>query len=318
MKEEFVNYYDLMQISERASDEVVKAAYRALSKKYHPDGDSPDVYMMQKINKAYETLSDPEKRRRYDISLHSYKQKILEVKVAAATEATRRAQAATSAGTGTAGKTAGKTAGASEAKTAGASEEKTAGTSGGKTAGTKTAEKNSSKRKAEKKSYPKGAYAFNSPEETYGPHSDDFLVNLDPEIETRFGWISNLLHNGQFSDAKRSLSELKTMVPRDPRVHVGLLLSEYRLHRFDGLETLNRRFDESENYANAVYFADDVLAYALRKHAFDYHARKNQQRFVFKDLPKYFRELLQEDKKVVYLCAGLAAVLFIILLIISL
>lgn len=309
MKEEFVNYYDLMQISERASDEVVKAAYRALSKKYHPDGDSPDVYMMQKINKAYETLSDPEKRRRYDISLHSYKQKILEVKVAAATEATRRARAATSAGTGNAGKT----AGTSEAKTAGASETKTAGASAEKTAG-----KNSGKRKAEKKSYPKGAYAFNSPEETYGPHSDDFLVNLDPEIETRFGWISNLLHNGQFSDAKRSLSELKTMVPRDPRVHVGLLLSEYRLHRFDGLETLNRRFDESENYANAVYFADDVLAYALRKHAFDYHARKNQQRFVFKDLPKYFRELLKEDKKVVYLCAGLVAVLFIILLIISL
>ena len=68
-----VNYYDLLEIQSTASDEVIKMAYKALVKKYHPDVYKGDLKyaeeMIQKINVAYETLSDSEKRSRYDKEL---------------------------------------------------------------------------------------------------------------------------------------------------------------------------------------------------------------------------------------------------------
>jgi hypothetical protein len=70
-----VNYYDILEISPTASDEVIHSAYKALVKKYHPDvyeGDSEFAHrQMLKINEAYEVLSDAEKRRQYDMQLHS-------------------------------------------------------------------------------------------------------------------------------------------------------------------------------------------------------------------------------------------------------
>lgn len=70
------NYYDLLGIAENAPDEVIKAAYKALSKKYHPDtcNETTDsTEMMKNINIAYETLSNPQKRKQYDIELKSEK-----------------------------------------------------------------------------------------------------------------------------------------------------------------------------------------------------------------------------------------------------
>lgn len=62
--------YDILEISENASEEVIKVAYKALAKKYHPDvfkGDSKEAEKkMKQINEAFETLSDEHKRRRYD------------------------------------------------------------------------------------------------------------------------------------------------------------------------------------------------------------------------------------------------------------
>ena len=74
-----MNYYDLLEISPNASDEVIRMAYKALVKKYHPDSCKEDLGEAQKImadiNQAYEVLSDREKRAAYDemisISLHS-------------------------------------------------------------------------------------------------------------------------------------------------------------------------------------------------------------------------------------------------------
>lgn len=66
------NYYELLGVSADAPNEVIKAAYRALSKKYHPDvcTDIPNSEeLMQQINAAYDTLSDPQKRMRYDREL---------------------------------------------------------------------------------------------------------------------------------------------------------------------------------------------------------------------------------------------------------
>ncbi len=64
------NYYELLEISTNASDEVIRMAYKALVKKYHPDSYNGDLDETQKImaeiNQAYEVLSDREKRAEYD------------------------------------------------------------------------------------------------------------------------------------------------------------------------------------------------------------------------------------------------------------
>lgn len=64
-----MNCYDLLEIQPTASEEVIRMAYKALVKKYHPDvyeGDKADAEdILQKINVAYEILSDKEKRAKY-------------------------------------------------------------------------------------------------------------------------------------------------------------------------------------------------------------------------------------------------------------
>lgn len=60
-----LTFYDILGIEETATIEQIKKAYRKLSKEYHPDkgGDSEEF---NTILKAYETLSDPEKKSDYD------------------------------------------------------------------------------------------------------------------------------------------------------------------------------------------------------------------------------------------------------------
>ncbi|GAA5189527.1 J domain-containing protein [Ferrimonas gelatinilytica] len=65
-----LNYYQVLGLSPDAELAVIKAAYRALCKKYHPDkfdGDPAEATArMQQVNEAHAVLSDPEKRREYD------------------------------------------------------------------------------------------------------------------------------------------------------------------------------------------------------------------------------------------------------------
>lgn len=65
-----MNYYQILEISENASPEVIKAAYKAMVKKYHPDNFKGDVVTMEnkirQINLAYETLSNSDLKRKYD------------------------------------------------------------------------------------------------------------------------------------------------------------------------------------------------------------------------------------------------------------
>jgi hypothetical protein len=59
------NYYDILGIGPGAEPEVIKAAYNALARKYHPDiGGS--AARMKDINESYEVLFDPQKKACYD------------------------------------------------------------------------------------------------------------------------------------------------------------------------------------------------------------------------------------------------------------
>ncbi|CAL59428.1 molecular chaperone DnaJ [Mycoplasmopsis agalactiae] len=62
------DYYKILCVDKKASDQEIKAAYRKLAMKYHPDKlkDGTSDQKMQEINEAYEVLSDPKKRDEYD------------------------------------------------------------------------------------------------------------------------------------------------------------------------------------------------------------------------------------------------------------
>ncbi len=66
--------YEMLEVSENASDEVIEKAYKVLAKKYHPDlqkeqNKKSAEIKMKEINEAYEVLGNKEKRREYDLKL---------------------------------------------------------------------------------------------------------------------------------------------------------------------------------------------------------------------------------------------------------
>ncbi len=63
------DYYEVLGIAKGASEEEIKKAYRQMAKKYHPDlnpGDKEAETRFKEVNEAYEVLSDPQKKARYD------------------------------------------------------------------------------------------------------------------------------------------------------------------------------------------------------------------------------------------------------------
>jgi hypothetical protein len=63
------DHYQVLGVAPDAPDEVIKAAYRALAAKYHPDrnpGDRDAELKLKRLNAAIAVLGDPEKRRQYD------------------------------------------------------------------------------------------------------------------------------------------------------------------------------------------------------------------------------------------------------------
>jgi len=76
------NYYDILQVTRDASQEVIRAAYKSLSQKYHPDKNpnNPDAAsVMVLVNQAYLILSDLEKRKEYDYWLKEQEELIFEL-----------------------------------------------------------------------------------------------------------------------------------------------------------------------------------------------------------------------------------------------
>ncbi|MCR4428216.1 MAG: J domain-containing protein [Caldiserica bacterium] len=66
---EFKDYYKILNVPRDADENTIKRAYRELAKKYHPDlnpGNKAAEEKFREINEAYEVLSDPQKRAKYD------------------------------------------------------------------------------------------------------------------------------------------------------------------------------------------------------------------------------------------------------------
>ena len=68
------NYYDILQINQNASPEIIEKAYKTLAKKYHPDLQEENnkkeaEEILKEINEAYEILSNPDKKALYDQNL---------------------------------------------------------------------------------------------------------------------------------------------------------------------------------------------------------------------------------------------------------
>src|ERR1700730_2136692 len=69
MAVQFRDYYETLGVPKTASEDEIKSAFRKLARKYHPDVAKDKKAAEEKfkqINEAYEVLSDPEKRKKYD------------------------------------------------------------------------------------------------------------------------------------------------------------------------------------------------------------------------------------------------------------
>ena len=69
MARNYKDYYQILGVDRNASEKEVKAAYRKLARKYHPDvnpGDKASEEKFKEVSEAYEVLSDKDKRTKYD------------------------------------------------------------------------------------------------------------------------------------------------------------------------------------------------------------------------------------------------------------
>src|SRR3954467_3275362 len=62
------DYYKVLGVDKKASQDDIKKAYRKLARQYHPDTnkDTGAEERFKQISEAYDTLGDPEKRKKYD------------------------------------------------------------------------------------------------------------------------------------------------------------------------------------------------------------------------------------------------------------
>ena len=81
--EDYLTYYEILEITESATEEEIQTAYRHLSHEYHPDKVPSHLSKLQKdaeekfkqISEAYQVLHNPDKRKKYDVLLKELREK---------------------------------------------------------------------------------------------------------------------------------------------------------------------------------------------------------------------------------------------------
>lgn len=67
----FIDYYEVLQVGQNCDGKTLEAAYRRLAKMYHPDRiDTADTAKFEEVTSAYRVLRDPNRRLQYDASYH--------------------------------------------------------------------------------------------------------------------------------------------------------------------------------------------------------------------------------------------------------
>ena len=70
---DFIDYYELLQLSSNADADTIERVFRYLAKKFHPDNkESGDTDRFRLIVEAHRTLSNPENRAAYDVKYQDY------------------------------------------------------------------------------------------------------------------------------------------------------------------------------------------------------------------------------------------------------
>jgi curved DNA-binding protein CbpA len=79
-KETFIDYYELLRVSPGAEIESIQRVHRALAARYHPDNkETGDLDKFLRVNDAFKTLSDPEKRAEFDAQYKTRKENPLPI-----------------------------------------------------------------------------------------------------------------------------------------------------------------------------------------------------------------------------------------------
>ena len=69
--DEFIDFYELMQISPNAEAETIQRVFKMLAARHHPDNpETGDAEKFVRLNQAHQILSDPESRAAYDLEYH--------------------------------------------------------------------------------------------------------------------------------------------------------------------------------------------------------------------------------------------------------
>lgn len=67
MSSSYIDYYELLQVSDNAEPDTISRVYRSLAQRYHPDNrETGNEERFREITEAYQVLSNPEKRAGYD------------------------------------------------------------------------------------------------------------------------------------------------------------------------------------------------------------------------------------------------------------
>src|SRR5690349_12549313 len=77
---DFVDYYEVLQISQRAEPETIRRIYKLLAARVHPDNPTTgDAEQFRLLRDGYEILTDPERRAAYDLEYEERSKEALPV-----------------------------------------------------------------------------------------------------------------------------------------------------------------------------------------------------------------------------------------------